>query len=85
MKNAETNIKRQKSSDPIDKNLKRIKNHRKAAKHLQASSKFHLEAATHHEERNHQKAEQSTITTYGQITIFNKAQKAGIKQHAIIG
>ena len=85
MKNAETNIKRQKSSDPIDKNLKRIKNHRKAAKHLQASSKFHLEAATHYEEGNHQKAEQSTIAAHGQVTLSNKAQKAGIKQHALIG
>jgi hypothetical protein len=34
MKNDETNIKRQESSDTIDKNLMRIKKHRKAARHL---------------------------------------------------
>ena len=84
MKNAESKIQNQKFIDSIDKNLKRIKNHRKAAKHLQASSKFHLEAATHYEEGNHQKAEQSTIAAHGQVTLSNKAQMAGIKQYAII-
>ena len=62
----------------------RIKNHRKAAKHLLAASKFYFEAASHHEEGNHQKAEQSTIAAHGQVTLSNKAQKAGIKHHAII-
>ena len=80
MKNDETNIKRQKSSDTMDKNLIRIKKHRKAAKHLRAASKFHLEAATQHEEGNHQKAEQNTIAAHGQVTLSNKAQKSGIKQ-----
>ncbi|MGM5470330.1 hypothetical protein ACS386_08630 [Flavobacteriaceae bacterium LMO-SS05] len=84
MKNAETNIKKQISSVSIDKNLKRIKNHRKAAKHLQAASKFHLQAATQYEEGHHQKAEQSTIAAHGQVSLSNKAQKAGIEHQAIL-
>mgnify|MGYP006977518530 CR=1 FL=1 len=44
-----------KSSNPIDKNIKGIKNHRKAASFLQAAAKSHLEAATFHQEVNHQK------------------------------
>lgn len=85
MKNGETNIKRPTSIDSIDKNLKRIENHRTAAKYLQAASKFHLEAATCYEEGNHQKAEQCTIAAHGHVTLSNMAQKAGIKQLAIIG
>lgn len=85
MINDETNINRKKSIDTTDKNQIRIKNHRKAANHLQMASKFHFEAAIHHEEGYHQKAEQSTIAAHGQVTLSNKAQKAGIKQHAIIG
>ncbi len=71
--------------DTIDKNLKRIKKHRKAAKHLRAASRFHLEAATNYEKGNYQKAEQNTIAAHGQVTLSNKVQKAGIKQLVIIG
>ncbi|WP_111707638.1 hypothetical protein [Lutibacter citreus] len=77
-------MKRHKVSDTIEKNLIRIKKHRKAAKHLQAASKFHLEAASHYEEGNHQKAEKSTIAAHGQVTLSNKAQKTGIKQQGIV-
>lgn len=77
MNNAETNFESQKSGDALEKNLNRIKNHRKAATHLQAASKFHLEAATWREKGNDDKAEQSTIAAHGQVTLSNKVQKAG--------
>ncbi|GAA3560716.1 hypothetical protein [Snuella lapsa] len=85
MKTAETPIKKEKTSNPIDKNLKGIKNHKEAAKHLQAAAKSHLDAATHHEEGNHQKAAQSTITAHGHVNLAKKAQKADVKQHAFNG
>ena len=38
-----------------------IKNHKKAAEHLEEAAKHHLEAAKHHEEKNLEKAHLSTI------------------------
>ena len=84
MNNDETNIKKHKPSDTIDKNLIRIKKHIKAAKHLQAASKFHIEAASYLKEGNHQKEEESTIAAHGQVTLSNKAQKVGVKQRGRI-
>ena len=85
MKNIEINLKKENYSNPIDKNQKRIKNHRIAATHLLTAAKYHLAAATHHEEGNHQKGEESMIAAHGQIALSNKAQKAGVRQHAING
>jgi hypothetical protein len=84
MKTTKVNLKKGKSSSPIEENLKRSKNHRNAAAHLVTAVKYHLAAATHHEKGNHEKAEKSTIAAQRQVTLSNKAQKAG-KQHAIIG
>ncbi|MCL5129297.1 hypothetical protein [Algibacter sp. L4_22] len=78
-------MKKEKFSNPIDKNIKGIENHKKAASYLQAAANHHLEAATHHQEGNHQKAAQSTIAAHGNFNLANKAQKKDIKQHAING
>jgi uncharacterized protein (DUF2344 family) len=84
MKTAKVNLKKGKLSSAIRENLKRSKNHRKAAAHLLTAAKYQLAAATHHEKGNHEKAEKSTIAAHRQVTLSNKNQKAG-KQHAIIG
>ncbi len=85
MKNAETNIKKQKSSNPIDKNIKGIKNHRKTAGYLQVAAKSHLEAAMYHQEGKHEKAAQSTIVAHANFNLADKAQKKDMNQHAIDG
>ena len=84
MKTTKVNLKKGKLSSTIGENLKRSKNHRKAAAHLLTAAQYHLAAATHHENGNHEKAEKSTIAAHRQVTLSNKNQKAG-KQHAIIG
>jgi len=84
MKTTKVNLKKGKAINPIGENLKRNKNHRKAAAHLLTAAKYHLAAATHHEKGNHEKAEKSTIAAHRQVTLSNKTQKAD-KQHAIIG
>ena len=84
MKTTKVNLKKGKAISPIGENLKRSKKNRKAAAHLLTAAKYHLEAATHHEKGNHEKAEKSTISAHRQVTLSNKTQKA-VKQHAIIG
>ena len=72
-------------SNPIDKNIKGIKNHRKAAGYLQLAAKSHLEAAMHHQEGNHEKAAQSTIVAHANFNLADKAQRKDMNQHAIDG
>ena len=81
MKNAETNIKKQISSNPIDKNIKGIKNHRKTTGNLQVAAKSHLEAAMYLQEGNHE----STIVAHGNFNLADKAQKKDMNQPAIDG
>ncbi|UKM66563.1 hypothetical protein GSB9_03153 [Flavobacteriaceae bacterium GSB9] len=83
MKTTKVNLKKGKAISPIGETLKRSKKNRKAAAHLLTAAKYHLEAATHHENENHEKAEKSTIAAHRQVTLSNKTQKAG-KQHAVI-
>tara|TARA_R110002096_G_scaffold6222_13_gene28838 strand:+ start:2002 stop:2259 length:258 start_codon:yes stop_codon:yes gene_type:complete len=85
MKNAEKKIKKKISSNPIDKNIKGIKNHRKTAGYLQVAAKSHLEAAMHHQEGNHEKAAQSTIVAHANFNLADKAQRKDMNQHAIDG
>ena len=59
-----------------------IKNHKKAATHLEEAAKCHLEAAKYHEAGNHEKAHQSTIKAQGHTTHACEAQKEIQKQHA---
>lgn len=77
-------MKTHKANYTIEKNLIRIKKHKKAVEHLRAASKFHFKAASYLEDGNDQKAAQSTIAAHGQVTLSNKAQKTGIKQHVIV-
>jgi hypothetical protein len=70
-------------SNPIDKNIKGIKNHRKTAGYLQVAAKSHLEAARHHQEGNHEKAAQSTIVAHANFNLADKAQRKDMNQHAI--
>ncbi|HLV15340.1 MAG TPA: hypothetical protein VKY41_09185 [Xanthomarina sp.] len=72
-------------SNPIDKNIKGIKNHRKIADYLQIAAKNHLEAAKHHQEGNHEKAAQSTIVAHANFNLADKAQRKDINQHAVDG
>jgi len=58
-----------------------IKNHKKAATHLEAAAKHHLDAAKHHEEKNHDKAHECTIKAHGHTTHACEAQKEILKQH----
>jgi len=53
--------------------------------YLQAAAKNHLEAATYHQEGNHQKAAQSIIAAHGHVKLAKKAQKVDVKQHAFHG
>jgi hypothetical protein len=85
MENSETEIKNELGKNPTAENQKGIKNHKKAAVHLEAAAKNHLNAAKHHEEGNHEKSAQSTILAQGHVSIANKAQKKDTKQHAING
>ena len=72
-------------SNPIDKNIKGIKNHRKIAGYLQVAAKSHLEAAMHHQEGNHEKAAQNTIVALANFNLADKAQRKDMNQHAIDG
>ena len=85
MKNAVKNIKKKEFSNPIDKNIKGIKNHRKTAGYLQAAATSHLEAAMHHQKGNHEKAAQSTIVAHANFNLADKAQRKDMNQHAIYG
>ena len=72
-------------SNPIDKNIKGIKNYRKTAGYLQVAAKSHLEAAMHHQEGNHEKAALTTIVAYANFNLADKAQRKDMNQHAIDG
>ena len=85
MKNAEKNIKKKITSNPIDKNIKWINNHRKTAGYLQVAAKSHLEAAMHHQEGNLEKAAQSTIVARANFNLADKAQRKDMNQHATVG
>ena len=56
-------------------NKKRIENHRKAAENFQLAAKFHLEAAKNHEEGNHEKAYQNTVSAHAFSTFANELVK----------
>jgi hypothetical protein len=66
-------------------NQKGIEMHKKIAAHLQAAAKSHLKAAKYHEEGNHGKAAQSTITAYRHISLAQEAQKKDVGHHIING
>ena len=70
---------------PVMDNQKGIENHKKIATHFHAAAKSHLLAAKHHQEGNHEKAAQSTITAYGHVSLARKAQKQDIMYHFING
>ena len=59
-----------------------IKNHKKAATHLEEAAKHHLEAAKQHESGNHDKAHECTLKAHGHMTHACEAQKEILKQHA---
>jgi len=59
-----------------------IKNHKKAATHLEEAAKLHLEAAKLHEEGKHEKAHYSLIKAQGHTTHACESQKEILKQHA---
>ena len=59
-----------------------VKNHKKAAAHLEEAAKNHLEAAKHHEAGSHEKAHLSTIKAHGHTTHACETQKEILKQHA---
>ncbi len=61
-----------------------IKNHKKAATHLEAAAKLHLEAAKHHEENNHDKAHSCCVKANGHTIHARESQKEILKQHASV-
>lgn len=48
---------------------------RKAAENFQLAAKFHLEAAKNHEEGNHEKAYQNTVSAHAFSTFANELVK----------
>ena len=83
MSNLETPIKKEQSTTPTAETKKGIDNHVQAAKHLEEASKFHLEAAKHHEAGNHEKAAASTIKAQGHTCLASDCQKEDTKHHAL--
>jgi hypothetical protein len=71
------------TSHKKEENKKGIKNHKKAANHFEAASKFHLDAAKHHEEGNHKKAAKSTIEAHGHANLAREAQKEDVNHHVL--
>ena len=59
-----------------------IKNHKKAATHLEEAAKLHLDAAKLHEAGSHDKAHECCIKANGHTTHACEAQKEILKQHA---
>ena len=59
-----------------------IKNHKKAAAHLEEAAKLHLEAAKHHETGSNDKAHLCCIKAHGHFTLAREAQKEILKEHA---
>jgi len=84
MANAETPIKKEKSTIPTAENKKGIENHNKIATHLETAANLHKEAAKHHGDGNHEKAAESTIKAQGHTAIANEHLKDVVKQHALI-
>lgn len=70
-------------NNPIDKNIKGIKHHRKTAGYLQVAAKSHLEAAMHLQVGNHEKAAHSTIIAHANFNLADKEQRKKMDQHAI--
>jgi hypothetical protein len=83
MANVETPIKKEQTTTPTAETKKGIENHIQAAKHLSEASKFHLEAAKHHEAGNHDKACASTVKAQGHTCLANEKQKEDAKHHAL--
>ncbi len=84
MKNTAISTSRELQIIPKTDNQKRIDNHKKTATHFAAASKSHLDAAKHHENENHEKAEKSTVEAYDHSRLANEAQKLDIKLHTLI-
>ncbi|WP_395065657.1 hypothetical protein [Flavobacterium sp.] len=61
-----------------------IDNHKKVARHLEQAAKFHMEAATHHQNGHHDRAAQSTIKAHGNLIIASELQRDNLKLHASI-
>tara|TARA_R110001606_G_scaffold61718_1_gene144116 strand:+ start:1196 stop:1444 length:249 start_codon:yes stop_codon:yes gene_type:complete len=72
-------------SNPIDKNIKGIKNHRKTAVYLQIAAKSHLEAAMYHQKGHHEKAAQSTIVAIANFNLASKTQRKDLNLHSTDG
>ena len=60
-----------------------IKNHKKAATHLEEAAKYHLEAAKFYEAGSHDKAHQSTIKALRHTLHAREIQKEIIRQLSI--
>jgi hypothetical protein len=75
-------IHKTKTAPTADENKKHVANHRKTSQHLKAASEYHLEAAKHHEEGNHEKASQSTVASTGQLCLANDCYREDVKHHA---
>ena len=65
-----------------DENKKGIKNHKKAALHLEEAAKYHLKAAMHHKNGAEKKAAKSTLKAQGHFSLASDAQREDVKHHA---
>ena len=60
--------------NPTDSENKRLlDNHNKTAIHLEAASKYHIEASKHHKAGDHRKAAQVTIVAQWQLRLASEA------------
>lgn len=62
---------------------KGIEYHKKAATHLEAAAKDHLEAAKQFEAGNHDKAAESKVAAHGHQNLANEAQKEDSKNNTV--
>ncbi len=83
MSTTETPNKEEKTIVSQAENKKDIENHKKAAAHLEAAAKHHIQAAKNHEEGNHEKAAKSTVKAHGHFNLAREAQQEDLKNHAI--
>ena len=67
---------------PVEKQ-NRIDSHKKTANHLDQASKYHLEAAKHHEADDHDKAAKSALTAQGHLILAHEGQKEEAKKYAL--
>jgi cellobiose-specific phosphotransferase system component IIA len=81
MKNNEVGQKEQPGKHSAE-TQKGIDNHKKAATHFDAASKSHIEAAKHHENGDHEKAEKHTIEAKDHSSLAHDAQKEVVKHNA---